>query len=142
MDCESCDTFRQQGHNFCGICGNAIDAIPPQAPTKPIQDAVADKDLQAWIEQGWTIQTLRPCQKCGNPQTCSRVEVVEKEKGYNPGTTISCNPLIFLAFLLMDGVIKMCYPPRILTMNVDRMVCPRCKNDQYENSRVVSERRM
>jgi len=145
LACESCVTFQQQGHSFCGVCGSAVGGVNYEATQTPMnspEDAVIDEDLHAWVEQGWTVQTSRSCLKCGNPQTCSRVEVIEEEKGHNPGTTLSCNPLVMLVALLVHGLIKLVYPPRIETKHVDRIVCPRCKDEQYESSRIVSERRI
>ena len=144
LACEACDGFRQQGHNFCSVCGKPIQESASEEP-KPgastfTQNPVVDDDLRAWTEQGWAIQIHRSCTECGNPQICSRVEIREEEKGYNPGMTIGCNPLVLLGVWLLDTATKKFFPPRIVTMNVDRVICPRCRSEHYENSRVVSER--
>lgn len=103
------------------------------------EDTVADENLKEWIGRGWTLQTSSPCRRCGNTQLYSCVETRQQQKGYNAGTTLTCNPLLFVVFLIFDGIIKLCYPPRIVTTNVDRTICPLCKDEQYKNSRVVSE---
>jgi hypothetical protein len=144
LACDFCDSSRQQGHNFCSVCGKSVQASSPEEheteTTTPIQDPVTDDDLRSWAEQGWTIQTNHPCAKCGNPQTCSRVEIREEEKGYNPGSTYSLNVLFLLLNWIVKSIIKHFFPPRIATTNVDRVVCPRCRSEYYENSRLVSER--
>jgi hypothetical protein len=68
------------------------------------------------------------------------VEVAEHVRGYDPGTAIGCNPLVVLGVWLVDAVIKKFSPPRVVTVSVDRVVCPRCRGEHYENSRVVAER--
>lgn len=143
MACESCGTFKGQGHNFCGVCGNTVESITEEAQQdtlSSIQDPIAEEDLRVWIEQGWAIESYTPCTKCGNSCVCSRTEIQEKQKGYDPGITIGCNPVFLLVSWIIDGIIKICYPPRIETINIDRIICPRCRSEHYENSRIVSER--